>query len=84
MTGNDLQGTNFRGAVLVGTNFTNADLSHADLRDTWMYSSQLKETILTGANMSTSKVWYHQIKKAILCDTKTRFWDVVNTGCAAM
>jgi uncharacterized protein YjbI with pentapeptide repeats len=84
MTGNDLQGTNFRGAVLVGTNFKDADLSHADLRETWLYEAKLKNTILTGADMSTAKVWYHQIKRAILCNTTTRFWSVVNSGCVAM
>ena len=84
MAGNKLQGTNFRGAVLVGTNFKDADLSNADLRDTWLYGSNLEDTTLTGADMSSAKVWYHQIKKAILCNTNTRFWKTMNSGCAAM
>ena len=80
----DLQGIDFRGAVLVGTNFSNANLSNTDLRGAWLYHANLEEADLNGADLSTSKVWYHQITKAISCNTKSRFWGVINSGCVGM
>ena len=84
MNNTDLRGIDFRGAVLVGTQFDNADLSGADLRRAWLYHGDLSKSNLNGTDLSTTKVWYHQIQKAILCNTKSRFWGVINSGCVAM
>ena len=79
-----MQGIDFRGAVLVGTRLSNADLTGADLRKAWVYHGNLNETKLNDADLSTAKVWYYQIQKAILCNTSSRFWGTVNTGCVGM
>ena len=68
----------------LGTQFDNADLSGADLRRAWLYHGDLSKSNLNGTDLSTTKVWYHQIQKAILCNTKSRFWGVINSGCVAM
>jgi len=68
---------NARGAVLIGSNFTKADLTNADLRGAVLNGACLVDAVLLDAQIDSSTV----LGDAILCHTIMPDGTIDNSGC---